>query len=82
MAMGIVATWIYNNTRGSLLMVALFHAANDSMSQFQGSDIRLFNLSIYVWCAAAIVLLIIFGARHLSRKPDSEIAHAIILPES
>jgi uncharacterized protein len=80
MAMGIVATWLYNNTRGSLLMVALFHAANDAMSQFQGSDIRLFYIMILVWCAVAVILLIIFGARHLSHKPDSEIAFAMISP--
>jgi membrane protease YdiL (CAAX protease family) len=82
MAMGIVATWIYNNTRGSLLMVALFHAAFDALSQFQGSDVQLFYLSIGVWCIAAILIVILFGARHFSRKPESEIAYAIISPEN
>ncbi len=75
-AMGIVATWIYNNTQGSLLMVALFHAAYDALSQFQGNDLNLFYLSIGVWCAAAIILLVIFGANRLSRNPNSEFIHA------
>jgi len=78
MAMSIVATWIFNNTRGSLLMAALFHASFDALSQFQGSDVQLFYLSIGGWCLAAIIILIIFGTQHLSRKPDSETAYAII----
>jgi uncharacterized protein len=78
-AMGIVATWIYNNTRGSLLMVALFHAAYDALSQFQGNDLKLLYLSICVWCAAAIILLIIFGANRLSRNPYSEFIYATSL---
>ncbi len=80
-AMSVVATWLYNNTRGSLLMAALFHAAYDAASTFQGSDIRMFNLSIGLWCVLAISLIVLFGARHLSRKPDSEIAYAIIESE-
>jgi uncharacterized protein len=80
-AMGVVVTWIYNNTRGSLLLVALFHAAYDALSQFQGSDVKLIYMSISVWCFAAILLLAGFGSRTLSRKPDSEIAYAIISSE-
>jgi uncharacterized protein len=81
MAMGIVATWIYNNTRGSLLLVALFHAAYDSLSQWQGTDVNLFYLSIGVWCVAALLLVIVFGARHLSHKSDSELSYAIYAPQ-
>ena len=78
MAMGIAATWLYNNTRGSLLLVAIFHASYDALSQFQGIDPSLFYALIAVWCAAAGILVILFGARHLSRKPDSELAYVII----
>lgn len=78
MAMGIAATWLYNNTRGSLLLVALFHASYDALSQFQGFDASLFYVLIAVWCAAAGILVILFGARHLSHKPDSELAYVII----
>ena len=53
-AMGVVLTWVYNNTRGSLLLVALFHAAFDAWSPFQGSDVRLAYLMIGVWAVVAI----------------------------
>lgn len=80
-AMGIVATWIYNNTRGSLLMVALFHAAYDALSGFQNPDLKLLYLCIGIWIIAAISLVFIFGARHLSHKPDAEVAYAIVSSE-
>lgn len=80
-AMGIVATWIYNNTKGSLLMVALFHAAYDALSQFQGSNLNLFYLSIGVWCVAALLLLVVFGTQRLSHRPDSQTIYAMISPQ-
>jgi membrane protease YdiL (CAAX protease family) len=81
-AMGIVFTWVYNNTRGSLLLVALFHAAYDALSQFEGIDVKLFYLNIGVWCVTAIILTTVFGARHLSHKPESELAYTIIPTEA
>lgn len=67
--LGIVLTWVFNSTGGSLLLVALFHAAFDAWSSFQGSDIRLAYIMIGVWCVLAIIVLDIFGVRSLSRKP-------------
>lgn len=67
-AMGVVLTWVYNNTRGSLLLAALFHAAFDAWSPFQGTDVRLAYLVILVWVVLAIGIAGLFGARDLGRK--------------
>ena len=61
--------------------MALFHAAYDALSGFQGSDLKLLYLSIGVWIIAATSLVVIFGAHHLSHKPDAEVAYGIVSPE-
>ena len=71
-AMGVVFTWVYNGTRGSLLMVAVFHAAYDAWSPFQGSSVTLAYLMIAVWCVAAIAVAV-FGRARLSGTPTLEI---------
>ncbi len=77
-AMSIVFTWVYNNTRGSLLLVAVFHAAYDALSQLQAADARLLYINIGVWCLAAVIVIAGFGWRHLSRKSDTELSYAIL----
>jgi membrane protease YdiL (CAAX protease family) len=78
MAMSVVFGWVYINTRGSLLMVALFHAAFDAWSPFQGSDATLAYLMIGVWCLVAVVVVVIFGPQRFSRKPAAETADIIL----
>jgi uncharacterized protein len=77
MAMSIVFAWVYIGTRGSLLLVALFHAAYDALSPFQGSDITQAYLTIGVWWAVALLVVAIFGAQRLSRKPAADLANTI-----
>ncbi len=74
-AMGVVLTWAFNGTRGSLLMVALFHAAFDAWSPFQGSDLRLSHLMIVAWCIAAIAVAIATSGR-LNQKANLEMGSA------
>ena len=64
----ILFTWIYNNTRGSLLLVTLFHASTQYSNNFLGT-IPSETANIVTWLVA-IVILLVFGTKNLSK--DSE----------
>lgn len=61
----ILLTWIFNNTKGSILAAALFHAMiNIGIFWFQ-LDWRYY----VVLLVATVLVVIIFGARNLVRQP-------------
>jgi membrane protease YdiL (CAAX protease family) len=62
LADSIIYAWIYNNTRGSLLFVTLFHAVGNTIGTFTGIE------SVLVNVALALVIVLVFGATHLSRS--------------
>ncbi len=72
--MGILATWVFNNARGSVLMTMLLHASFNTNAgffgeMFAGADlVRMGWLLAAGWCVAAIVVVVSAGPRHLSRK--------------
>jgi CAAX protease family protein len=72
-AVSVILTWVYNSTGGSLLLVVLIHATFNFpltvMIQPLGSQGM---LPFLLWCGllvvAAIVVVIVAGPAHLSRK--------------
>jgi len=71
----IIFNWVFNNANGSVLIIMLMHAMNNSISgsffspMFSGADsVRQSWLLAVVWCAVAIVVVIVAGPKHLSRK--------------
>ena len=74
MGLGILATWVFNNTRGSVLMTMLLHASFNTNAgffgaMFVGADlVRMSWLLAAGWCVAAIVVVVIAGPKHLSRE--------------
>jgi uncharacterized protein len=71
----IVFTWLFNNANGSVLIVMLFHNMNNTFSSgfvgqmFSGADsVTQAWLRLVLWCVVAIVLVIVYGPQHLSRK--------------
>ncbi len=72
-ALSVILTWVYNSTGGSLLMVVLIHATFNLpltlMIQPLGSQ---GTLPFLLWCGlavvVAIVVVIVAGPAHLSRK--------------
>ena len=71
----IIFNWVFNNANGSVLIIMLMHATNNTISgqffgpMFSGADsVRLGWLLAAVWCAVAIVVVVVAGPAHLSRK--------------
>jgi membrane protease YdiL (CAAX protease family) len=71
----IVFNWVFNNAKGSVLIIMLMHAANNAVSgsffspMFSGADsIRQSWLLALVWAAVAALVIIISGPINLSRK--------------
>src|ERR687898_568935 len=71
----VVFTWLFNNSRGSVLLAMLMHAMNNTISgsffgpMFSGADaVRQGWLYAALWCAVAVVLVVVYGPQHLTRK--------------
>ena len=71
----IVVNWVFNNARGSVLIIMLLHAANNTISgsffspMFSGADsTRQSWLLVLVWAIAAVLVIAIAGPTNLSRK--------------
>jgi uncharacterized protein len=71
----IVFNWVFNNANGSVLIIMLMHAMNNTISgsfigpMFSGVDsVRQSWLYAALWCAVATVVVVVYGPQHLSRK--------------
>jgi uncharacterized protein len=71
----IVFNWVFNNADGSVLIIMLMHAMNNTISgsfigpMFSGVDsVRQAWLYAALWCAVAIAVVVVYGPQHLSRK--------------
>ena len=66
MADAFIYTWIYNSTKGSVLLVALLHGAGNIFTAFI-TGVSPMTYAI-VTCVVAIVLITVFGKKNLSRR--------------
>src|SRR5215217_7705918 len=71
----IIFNWVFNNANGSVLIIMLMHATNNTISgqlfgtMFSGADsVRQSWLVAALWCTVAIVVVVVAGPAHLSRK--------------
>lgn len=74
-AFSIIYTWMYNNTRGSLLIVLLFHTASNItlgmlpvLPMDTGGNLRTLWLAVGLLWAFTIAIVTIFGPARLSLK--------------
>ena len=78
LGLGVVATWIFNNTRGSVLLVMLLHASFNTNAAvfgaiYTGADLAQMSwLLAVMWCVVAIVVVIVAGPARLSRKQNKQ----------
>jgi hypothetical protein len=68
---------MYNNTRGSVLLATLFHAASDAALSFSGvlfGDQLLFWLTVVVFWVAVIIIIVVEGPARLARGKPEDLA--------
>ena len=78
-AVVIVVNWVFNNARGSVLIIMVLHAVNNAVSgsffspMFSGADsVRQSWLLVLVWAVAAALVIIIAGPTNFSRKQHKQ----------
>ena len=76
-ALSVVYGWIFNNTRGSVLLCGLAHAATNTWTDVISAPPADHVLSQWIYTAlllaVAAIIAIIFGPSRLSRRPAGEI---------
>ena len=65
---GVVLTWLYNESRGSILVVALFHAAVDVIFTADSASQLEVNMTGALITVSGALVLVLAGPRFLSRK--------------
>jgi membrane protease YdiL (CAAX protease family) len=71
----VLVTWLFNNTRGSVLFAYLFHAASNTWPGIFASaapDGTIFWTQAALLTAAAVIVVIVYGPARLSRIPEEE----------
>jgi hypothetical protein len=77
--LGIYFTWLYNNTRGSLIITVLAHFSFNLSGGFIAGTLGLLPpMVLYIAAGSMLLLSVIgvvfyFGGKTLSRKSDGEL---------
>jgi uncharacterized protein len=75
LALAVIYTWLYNSSKGSLLLVVLFHTATNAPLTLVLLPLGIQNWVLPFWlmagftAAAALVVVAVFGPSRLSRLP-------------
>ncbi|HEY9470273.1 MAG TPA: CPBP family intramembrane glutamic endopeptidase [Propionibacteriaceae bacterium] len=75
LALAVIYTWLYNSSKGSLLLVVLFHAATNAPLTLVLLPLGIENWALPFWLmalfmlVAALAVVAVFGPTNLSRHP-------------
>jgi membrane protease YdiL (CAAX protease family) len=77
MALNIIVTWVFNNTRGSVFIAILLHASFDTFGStvqplFSAPIISRTNLSFVIGFAVLAILLLVLTRGRLGHQPGQE----------
>ena len=77
MAISVTFTWLFNNTRGSVLIAATLHGANNTWINYFMADpatevLGIMIWSTVLWAALAILLVLNFGPASLSHSSEKQ----------
>ena len=80
MAYAVILTWLYNNTKGSLLLVAISHASSNAAGVFMpmantvsGENMGTYIIFVLLEVITAVILVLATGAERLSRTEPKQI---------
>ena len=83
-ALSIFTTWIYNNTKGNLVLCILAHFCFNFNSAFLAGFLGLMPaMTFYISCGAGlgvyiVIIILVFKAKNLSRKAEANLVGEII----
>ena len=74
MAYAVILTWLYNNTKGSLLLVAISHASSNTAGLFMpmantvsGENMSAYIIFVLLQVITAVMIIIVTGPERFSR---------------
>lgn len=80
LADAILFTWLYNNTRGSLLLTTIMHAAGNTAGVFlpmantlSGSNMSTLGFVIVIEVLIAVLVTVVAGPERLSHREDKQV---------
>ena len=75
MAFAVILTWLYNSTKGSLLLVAICHATANTVGIFlpvanttSGENMGAYITTVFLEIVAAVAVIAISGPARLSTE--------------
>ena len=70
-ALSVIFAWVFLNTKGSLLIVTLFHASGNAWSNMlTDNTVQPFYYSIGIIVLFAVAVVLIYGPKNLSRQAN------------
>jgi membrane protease YdiL (CAAX protease family) len=82
--LSILITWGYNNTKGSLVIAVLFHYCFNFVGTYIAGKLGLLPTMMFYLAGGiligvyVIIVIIYYGPKRLSRKPDEELPFEIL----
>ena len=77
LAESVLMAWLYNSTRGSLPIAWAFHAGINLGNQTVAATADSFHYQIILFCAAALIVILVNGPRTLARSKTEGTLQAV-----